>query len=540
VKHNRCVWAGAVIVAGLVLAAPLRGADWPQWGGRDERNFVSQEKGIPADFALAVKGNKEKGIQAAPAKNLKWVAKLGSKTYGNPTVSGGRVFIGTNDASLRDPRLKKTRGGLVMCLDEASGKLLWQLPIPAMKTNERKFNFDDLNLGVCSSPAVDGDRVYLVGNRCDVLCLDLSGQANGNDGPFKDEGQYMVGPGTLPTKPGRFKEWPKPPKAVKVEPRDADIIWRFDMLAMPLDVWPQDAADCSILVRGDYLYVCTSNGVDRSHRYRPSPNAPDLIVLDKKTGKLVAGNDHPIGNAIYHGEWSSPSLARLKDRTLVLWGGGDGVCYAFDPVPTPGSGGKHGILKTVWKFDCNPPHNKYRDGKLLPYNKKHEGPSEIIGTPVFHQGRVYVTVGQDSRHGPGPGCLSCIDPGKTGDVTETAKVWQYVGLGRSFSTPSVVGDLVFIVDYGGKVHCLDAKTGKPHWTHDLKAHVWGSTFAVDGKVFVGDEKGNLTVFACDKEKKILATMKFDAPLYATPIAANGVLYVTTETHLYAVHAGGSG
>lgn len=535
-KHERCAWLKVVSAILLTLVVPVQGADWPQWGGRDERNFVSQEKGIPASFSPARKEDKERGIKAAPAKNLKWVAKLGSKTYGNPTVSGGRVFIGTNDASLKDPRLRKSRGGMVMCLDEATGTRLWQLPIPAMKTKERKFNYDDMNLGVCSAPAVDGNRVYVVGNRCDVLCLDVEGQANGNDGAFQDEGQYMVGPGTLPAKPGRFEQWPKPPKAVKVEPRDADIVWRFDMLRQPLDVWPQDAADCSILVHGDYLYVCTSNGVDRSHRYRPSPNAPDIIVLDKKTGRLVAGNDHPIGNAIFHGEWSSPSLARLKDRALVLWGGGDGFCYAFDPKPVPGKGGNLGILKTVWRFDCNPPHNKYRDGKLLPYNKNREGPSEIIGTPVSCEGRVFVTVGQDSRHGPGPGCMSCIDPTQTGDVTETARIWQYFDLGRSFSTPSVVGDLVFVVDYGGKVHCLDAKTGRPHWTHDLKAHVWGSTFAVDGKVFVGDEKGKLTVFACDKEKKVLATMTFDVPLYATPIAANGVLFVTTETHLYAVCA----
>ncbi|HUU90409.1 MAG TPA: PQQ-binding-like beta-propeller repeat protein, partial [Phycisphaerae bacterium] len=283
-KQNRRARLEIVIVTALVLAGSVRGADWPQWGGRDERNFVSQETGIPASFAPAVKGNREKGIQAAPAKNLKWVAKLGSKTYGNPTVSGGRVFIGTNDASLADPRVKKSGGGMVMCLDEATGARLWQLPIPAMKTKDRNFNYDTLNLGVCSSPAVDGDRVYVVGNRGDVLCLDVEGQANGNDGPFQDEGRYMVGPGTLPGKPGRFEEWPEPPKAVKVEPGDADIVWRFDMLAQPVDSWPQDAVDCSILVHGDYLYVCTSNGVDRSHRVRPSPNAPDIIVLDKKTG----------------------------------------------------------------------------------------------------------------------------------------------------------------------------------------------------------------------------------------------------------------
>lgn len=526
---------GAFFALAAALAATALADDWPQWGGRDERNFVSGEKGIPASFAPARKEDKEKGIEAAPARNIKWVARLGSQTYGNPTVAGGKVFIGTNDASLKDPRLKKTKGGLVLCLDEATGKTLWQLPVPAMKTKDGNFNFDDMGLGICSSPTVDGDRLYLVTNRCDVLCLDVSGQANGNDGPFQDEGRYMVGPGVLPTKPGKFSEWPEPPAPVDVGAADGDIVWRYDMLA-EVDTWPQDAADCSIVVHGDYLYVCTSNGVDRSHRTRPSPNAPDVIVLDKRTGQLVAGNAPPIGDAIFHGEWSSPSLIRPAAGPLVLWGGGDGFCYAFDPKPEPGADSKRGILKTVWKFDCNPPHNKFRDGKPLGYNKGGQGPSEVIGTPVVAGGRVYVTVGQDSRHGPGPGCLSCIDPTRTGDVTETARLWQYHDLGRSFSTPSVADGLVFVADYGGKVHCVDAETGKPCWTHDLDARVWGSTFVVDGKVFIGDEKGKLTVLACSREKQVLATMTFDVPVYATPVAANGVLYVTTQTHLYAVRA----
>jgi outer membrane protein assembly factor BamB len=523
----------------MVIAIPgaALAADWPQWGGHDGRNFASDEKGIPDSFSPAVPKDEKTGTEAAPEKNIKWKVKLGSQTYGNPTVSGGRLFIGTNDASLSDPRLKKTGGGLVMGLEEATGKLLWQLPIPRMRTKDSNFNFDQLNLGVCSSPTVDGDRVYLVTNRGEVLCLDVQGQANGNDGPFQDEGQYMVGPGDLPTKPGRFdkKDLPAPPPAVTVAPTDGDITWRYDMLA-EADSWPQDAADCSIVVLGDNIYVCTSNGVDRSHHVRPSPNCPDLIVLNKKTGDLVAVSDPPLGNAIFHGDWSSPALAKVNGKDLVLWGGGDGVCYAFDPTPIPGGNGRKPTIRVAWKFDCNPPHNKMKDGKPLAYNKNREGPSEIIGTPVFYKNRVYVTVGQDSQHGNGPGCLSCIDAAKTGDVTESGKIWQYYKIQRSFSTVSIVGGMVFAADYAGIVHCVDAETGAACWTHDLGAHVWGSTFAVDGKVLIGDEKGKVTVFAAAKEKKVLSQAQFDVPVYATPIAANGVLYVATQTYLYAVQA----
>ena len=533
------VACGLLWIGGLLLALPAAagGADWPQWGGRNERNFVSDEKGLPATFGPS--GEKTEGNKKVPVppENIKWIAKLGSQTYGNPTVSGGRIFIGTNDASLSDPRIKKTQGGLILCLEEATGKVLWQLPVPRMKTKDGNFNYDSLNLGVCSSPAVDGDRVYVVSNRGEVLCLDTSGQANGNDGPFKNEGQYLAGTGELPAKPGRFDKASAPPRPppVEVQPTDGDIIWLYDYLA-EVDSWPQDAVDCSVLVSGDYLYVCPSNGVDKSHKRIPSPNCPDILVLDKKTGKLVAVNDPPIGNAIFHGEWSSPTLAHVPDKTLVVWGGGDGVCYAFDAKFEPGEAGKPGKLKTVWKFDCNPPHNKVRDGKPLPYNKNREGPSEIIGTPIVYRNRIYVTVGQDSRHGDGPGCLSCIDLTKTGDITDSGKVWQCFDVQRSFSTVSAADGLAFVADYAGIVHCLDADTGQAYWTHDLGAHVWGSNLAADGKVYIGDEKGKVTVLACSKEKKVLHEARFGAPVYTSPIVANGVLYIATQTHLYAIQA----
>jgi len=259
-------------------------------------------------------------------------------------------------------------------------------------------------------------------------------------------------------------------------------------------------------------------------------------MLDKKTGQLVARNDPPIGNAIFHGEWSSPSMGVVNGRNLVFFGGGDGVCYAFDAQPPAGEGGKPGLMKAVWSFDCNPPHNKQKDGKPLLYNKNHEGPSEIIGTPVFYKNRVYVGVGQDSRHGNGPGCLSCIDAAKTGAITETGKVWQNFKVQRSFSTVSIADNLVFVADYAGILHCMDADTGQVCWTHDLGAHVWGSTLAADGRVCIGDEKGKLSVLAVAREKKLLREVLFDAPIYMTPVAANGVLYVGTQTRLYAFQA----
>ena len=64
--------------------------------------------------------------------------------------------------------------------------------------------------------------------------------------------------------------------------------------------------------------------------------------------------------------------------------------------------------------------------------------------------------------------------------------------------------------------------------------MWSSTLVADGKVFLGDEDGDFVILAATKEKKVLNEVNFGAPIYSSPIVANGVLYVGTQTHLYAI------
>ncbi|MDX1951943.1 MAG: PQQ-binding-like beta-propeller repeat protein [Verrucomicrobiota bacterium] len=509
--------SGKFFASALALVAgttTLIGEDWPQWGGNDPgRNMYSPAKNLPDKFEPGKfkKGTEE--VDTTTTKNVKWVAKLGSQSYGNVSVSNGKVFVGTNNDTPRDQKHQGDRS-IMMVFDEKSGEFLWQLIIPKLASG--KVN-DWENLGLLSSPTVEGDRVYIVTSRCEVMCLDVNGLANGNDGPFKDEAQYYVGPGRPKIEPG---------------PHDADIIWKYDMMD-ELGVFPHNASNCSILIVGDLLYACTSNGQDWTHSNIPSPLSPSFIALNKKTGELAGEDDANIGPRIYHGQWSSPSTGVVNGKQLVFFGGGDGFCYAFDAKPVPGD--EVNYLKKVWWFDANPPEYKVKDGKPIRYPAA-EGPSEINATPVFWKNRVYVATGQDPEHGEGVGNLVCIDPTKTGDVTKTAQIWSYNKIHRSISTVSITPDGLLVVgDFSGFVHCLDAETGKAYWTHDMKAHMWGSTLAADGKVYVGDEDGDLVVLAASKEKKVISETNMGAPVYSTPIVAHGVIYIASNTHLYALH-----
>jgi outer membrane protein assembly factor BamB len=507
----------------------VRAADWPQWGGTNQRNMTSPETRLPTRFDPGKKRRDRLGYDPQSTKNVRWVVRLGSENYSSPTIADGRVFIGTNDAALDDPRFRSTRGGLLKCFDEATGELVWQLVVPRLEIDRSKVSedFDDMNLGICSTATVDGDRVYIVSNRCEVICLDVRGLANGNDGPFTDEAKFSVGTRDEP---------------VKLAPSDADILWRFDMLR-DLPVFPHDAANCSILVHGDFLYVGTANGVYDGKVVLP--NAPTLIALNKWNGKLVAKDDSRISPNVFHGQWSSPTLGFVGGQYQLFYGAGDGMCYGFKPLEQC-LGSAPTTLQEVWRFDANPPGYRQREGKPIDYWKlvrageeefRADGrlvsPSEIIGTPVFHDSHVYVTIGQDPLHGRGLGALTCIDPTRHGDITTRATVWQYKEIGRSMSSVSIADGLIYAAETTGKIHCLDAKTGELHWIHDTKEEIWSSTFVADGKVYVGTRRG-LVVLVAGRKPGLLADIKLGSAVWSVPSAANGVLYVASQRNLWAV------
>jgi outer membrane protein assembly factor BamB len=150
---------------------------------------------------------------------------------------------------------------------------------------------------------------------------------------------------------------------------------------------------------------------------------------------------------------------------------------------------------------------------------------------------VYLAIGQDPAHGRGRGLFHCIDPSKTGDITESGRIWTYDGLDRSISTPTIADGLVYIPDIAGRLHCLDAQTGQCHWVHETKAETWGSVLAADGKLFLGTKKAFWTL-AAGKEPKVLSEIHLGSPVYSSPIVANGVLYVASQQYLWAVQQQG--
>jgi outer membrane protein assembly factor BamB len=109
---------------------------------------------------------------------------------------------------------------------------------------------------------------------------------------------------------------------------------------------------------------------------------------------------------------------------------------------------------------------------------------------------------------------------------------------RSCGTVAIKNDILYIADFSGLFHCLNAKTGERYWTHDMFAAAWGSPLIVDGKVYIGDEDGDVTIFELSSKMKILAEINMDNAVYSTPIVANNVLYIANKSTLFALEPKG--
>jgi outer membrane protein assembly factor BamB len=411
-------------------------------------------------------------------------------------VAGGRVFIGSNNTKPLDPEIKGWRGTL-LCFAAANGAFLWQAVHEKLYPDDKKkaVAYDSPVVGICSTPAVAGNRVYYISNRGELVCADVEGFHDGeNDGPFTAEKSSRK--------------------------QDADFVWILDM-RKELGVSPHQASASCPLVVGDLVFAVTGHGRDEQSGKIESPKAPSFIAVEAKTGKVVWQSDAP-GDRILTGQWGSPAYGVVDGQAQVVFPGGDRWLYAFEPATG----------KPLWKFDCGA-HEKTKD------DGKPETENQLVATPVFVDGRVFIGFGEhpDVGGSDSPGCLRVIDARKRGDITKTGEIWRIDGANfeRTIANVAVLGGVVYAVESTGYLNCIDLHSGRLIWRHDFLTTIFGSPLVADGKVYVRTGDGEVVVFAANKKFKIVARNKGLSDLgHGTLVAADGVLYVAGNVRLYAI------
>jgi outer membrane protein assembly factor BamB len=475
--------------------------DWPMFGRDPSLNRVSPEKNPPLWWQIE---QKEGDKITQPEKNVRWSAWLGGApsyygSYGDPIVAGGLLWIGTNNSLERDKNTERYYE--FRCFDEKTGKRLasYLTPRDPVLGGERWIH----TMG--GSPLVVGDRMWFYTNRCEAVSLDLR---------------------SLREKEGVPSE-----------------IWKVDLMK-ELGVYRRHSFfDCrlnSVTADGDRLFAMTGNGADWwNANGLVKADAPSLVCFDKNTGKILWKDSSP-GNQIMDCQLSSPTIISVAGKKQVVSPQGDGWVRSFDAE----SG------KLVWKFDANPPNATFNINGRGDRNY-------FVASAVFHYGRIYVGTGREPEHNIGPGMLYCIDAAKTGDISPQIKnvagdwednpnsgmLWKFGNgeqkqvhrdFGRTLSNVAVADGLVIACDYDGRIRCLDARTGKSHWVHDTEASIHSSPLIVDRYVYVGDDEGVVTILELSATRKIVAKIEMERAIRASPIFANGVLYIAAGHKLYAI------
>lgn len=481
-------------------------------------------------------------------KNVLWRVPLGSVVYRSPVIDSQHLYIGTNNCGGFLPRFPATVDlGVLLCIRRSDGQLLWQhsnAKLPTGRVHDWPLQ------GITSRPCVEGDRLWYLNNRCEVICLDTQGFLDReNDGPFRDE--------------------------AVVDHMEADVCWQLDLIGK-LGVQPHNVSTSTPALWKDRIFLVTGHGVDESHASAPKSSAPSFIALDKQNGRVLWQDDSP-GPNILHGQWGSPVVARLGGVTQVLFPGGDGWLYSFDPLGAPGGKGR-----LLWKFDCNPKDSRWMLGGQSDRNN-------LLMQPTVDRGLVYIATGRDPEHGEGKGRVWCIDPTGRGDISaelvfnnrdpetpiphrrvqaciadegdftrpnpNSGVVWEFSWddankdgyrdlveqMGRSISSVEIDRDLVFIADTTGILHCLDRRTGRQHWGYDMLAACYSSPLIAGDYVYMGDEDGDISVFRLSSDPQIampggapVAETNCGGTIYGTMNVRDNVMYIVTQQELIAV------
>ncbi|HEX4607405.1 MAG TPA: PQQ-binding-like beta-propeller repeat protein [Urbifossiella sp.] len=250
----------------------------------------------------------------------------------------------------------------------------------------------------------------------------------------------------------------------------------------------------SPVVYGDWVFLIF-DGFDQQY----------VIALDKTTGSTVWRQDRRIRYGTDNGDYKK---AYATPRLLVVDGKAQLVCpsaeatIAYDP--------KTG--DELWRFH----HLKKQT-------------MNVAAPPVAGHGLTYLVSGY-------PAQLMALKQTATGTVGKDAVAWDTDKGVPTRPSLLLVKDLLVMVSDGGVVSCLDAKTGKQHWTERLNGQYTASPVSAAGLIYLPNEGGKTTVIRAAADYEVVGTNDLDAGCMASPALVGNTLLLRTKTHLYAIGA----
>lgn len=428
VAGRSAFWVLALATAGL-------GNDWPYWRG-------PEQTGMTREKASVTKWSPD-------GENLLWKVPVGGRS--TPVVMDGRVYVITPVGQ------NETLQERVVCLDEETGKTLWEYKFNVFHTD-----IVEARVG-WTAPVGDPEtgNVYVHGTGGELFCFDRKGKVVWKWSLEEELGRYSGYGGRLHT-----------------------------------PIIDEDRVVISVV----YILAGWGTGSQKSgHRY---------FAFDKRNGQMVwwAQPGSPPTDTTY----SCPVVSVIDGKRMLVAPNADGNVYGM--VARTG--------EKLWTFKLS------KRG--------------LNSSPVVSGNFVYVTHSEENHDTTEMGRVVCIDASKRGDITTSGEVWRVDGIPAGYSSPAIANGRLYVPTNGGKLHAMDAKSGKELWTFDLGTVMKSSpVVTADGVIFVGEVNGRFHILKdagdhCESldAEHFVRDDKAVVEIYGSPAFANGRVFLTDRYSTY--------
>jgi outer membrane protein assembly factor BamB len=466
------VWILVMIANEVAFAS-----DWPQFRGPGGSGLAATDAALPAEIG--------------PERHVLWKTALPTG-HSSPAIVGERIFL----TGVRDGKL------LTIGLDRATGKVLWEQAAAHEKLEE----IHTIGSHAQSSPVADAECVVSFFGSSGLVCYDHDGRLKWQRrmGPFNNGFGAGSSPIIIEDRVILGQDHDTDSFLMALDKTTGEIVWKTDRSEFPRNY-------CSPVL------------------WEPSGRKQLVMAATLR----VVGYDFATGQEL----WTVRGISRTVCSTPVV--GADGALYLAGWA----AGGDEGVPIVVEPFDNLIGRvDKNHDGKI-----QEDELSEGAILQRYHQvdrnkdGALTEAEYEYFRglFDQGRNLILAIEPGAKGEATETHVRWRQPKLVPFCASPLYLKgpDLngrLFTVKDGGIVQVLDARTGKPIKQLRLEAsgEYYASPVAGDGKVYVADDQGRLTVLSAKNGWEVLHTVDFGEDIYATPALADGRVYVRTKGRLY--------
>ena len=465
-----------LIVAGVCSVAfgttCLFAGDWAQFRGSSGTALAATNDKLPADIG--------------PDKHVVWRTEL-PPGHSSPILVGNRIFV----TAVRDKKL------LTIGLDRATGKVQWEAEAPYEKLEA----IHSIGSHAQSSPCADGERVYSFFGSCGLHCYDHSGKLLWKKpmGPFVNDFGASSSPLLVGDKLILCQDHDVDSFLMAIDKKSGDILWKTDRSEFPRNA-----------------------------------SSPALWLNEGRPQLVVAATLRVVGYDLNDGKeaWTVRGISRAVSCTPTV--GDDGNLYlagwaaggdAGEPIRIEPFGDVVG-LRDANKNGTLEEQELDKGAVLQRYSQIDRDKDGSVTKKEYEYFRGLLDEGKN--------LVISIKQGATGEATETHVRWRHPKLVPFCASPVHVNGLVFTVKDGGILQCLDAQTGKPTKQQRLEASgdYYASPVAGDGKVFLLDKHGRLTVISAADKFEVLHTAEFQEDTYATPAIVDGRIYLRTAKALY--------